>query len=599
MGILFIAAANVLNVYAPALVGDGVDFLVTALKINNNNAQQHIEMPASLQWFRGVFGYNEHNIEITHDNFKQVVLKIGIYLSLGYIMMFLIKGVFLFYQRQTIIVMSRYIEYDLKNEIYKKYQDLDTSWYRRNRTGDIMNRISEDVTRVRMYIGPAVMYTINLVVLMIFCVFVMLKINRSLTFYTIAPLPFMMVGIFLVSRIINKRTDKVQARQSKLSSLMQEGMSGIRILKSFRLERWFIQTFSSENKLYKDDQMQLVKADALFMPVILLLVGVSTILTIYVGSLKVASGEITYGTIVQFVFYVNQLTWPFASVGWVSSLVQKAEASQARINEFLETESDLKNGRVLLKNEPLDIRFEHVKLHFSDSGITALDDIDLEIKEGEFVGITGRTGSGKSTFAQLLMRMMDPSSGRIVIQGTNLQDLNIKPFREIVGYVPQDVFLFSETIEENIAFGKKDASEAQIAAALRKSEMAATVEQFPDGLNTKLGERGINLSGGQKQRLTIARALIRQPKILLFDDCLSSVDTITEQRIIENIRKESVGKTVIFITHRIGAIQHADRIIVLDEGRIVENGNHRSLLMKQGLYARLYKQQSKNEKQTE
>jgi ATP-binding cassette subfamily B protein len=488
--------------------------------------------------------------------------------------------------------MSRHIEYDLKNEIYEHYQKLDTGFYKRNRTGDLMNRISEDVNRVRMYLGPAVMYTINLVVLVIMCIVVMMRIDAELTFYTLAPLPFMTIGIFYVSTIINRRTEKVQAQQSKLSTMVQESISGIRLLRAYRREKHFTDTFSDESTTYKNLQLRLVKADAAFMPVIGLLVGTSTLLTIYVGANKVIAGEISYGVIVQFVFYVNQLTWPFASVGWVTSLVQKAEASQARINDFLLTKPDIENPSEEVNAIHGEIVFEHVNFTYEDSGVHALKNISFHLHPGEKLGVIGKTGCGKSTLAHLLLRMYDPTSGKIMVDGFDLKERNLSHLRSQIGYVPQEIFLFSDTISNNIAFGTDSVSENEIKRAAVDAHVDHNIMGFPKQYETLLGERGINLSGGQKQRISIARAIIRKPQILIFDDCLSALDTETEDHILQSLAREMEGKTSIILTHRISSIKNADRILVLDEGRIAESGTHQELLDKHGLYASIYKKQS-------
>jgi len=498
--------------------------------------------------------------------------------------------------------MSRYIEYDLKNEIYDHYQKLDMSFYKRNRTGDLMNRISEDVNRVRMYLGPAIMYTINLVILVVMCVVVMWRIDAELTLYTLSPLPFMMIAIFYVSTVINKKTEKVQAQQSKLSTMVQETMSGIRVLKAFGREKYYTDVFTQESNDYKKKQLDLVKADSLFMPVIAILVGLSTILTVYIGSNKVIAGGITYGVIIQFVFYVNQLTWPFASVGWVTSLVQKAEASQARVNEFLATEPEIlpldkiENDAESTNIEGI-IEFKNVNFTYPDSGIEALKNVSFTIQKGERVAIIGKTGSGKSTIAQLMLRMFDPNSGSIYIDGINIKKQNLYSLRKAVGYVPQDVFLFSDTINSNIGFGLANQDEEIIKQASKDADVYQNIIEFPKQFETLLGERGINISGGQKQRISIARAIAKNPNILLFDDCLSAVDTETEEHILSALNRIMLNKTSIVISHRISSLKNATRILVLDKGTLIEQGSHDELMKIDGLYASMYRRQSINEKE--
>ncbi len=594
MGFILIVAGNIFSVYAPVVVRDGIDFLADALSSSESLKQQEFVEVQQPQSFRNIsewLNISSTKLKLSNENYASILMKTGLLLAGLYLLMFLVKGIFLFYQRQALIVMSRHIEYDLKNEIYDKYQELDLRFYKVHRTGDLMNRISEDVNRVRMYLGPAVMYTLNLVVLLVMCVVVMLQIDVELTLYTLAPLPFMMIAIFYVSTVINKRTDSVQTQQSKLSAIVQETMSGIRVLKAFHREKYYAGTFVKESEVYKDKQLRLVKIDALFMPVIILLVGLSTILTIYIGAHKVMRGEISPGVIVQFVFYVNILTWPFAIVGWVTSLVQKAEASQARINAFLKTKPEIRNSVSEETDIRGDIDFRNVSFDYEDSGIKALDQVTFKLPQGKTLGIIGRTGSGKSTIAQLLLRMMDPTTGAVFVGGINLRDHNLNSLRKKTGYVPQEVFLFSDTIKNNIAFGIDDLTDEQIMQAAMDADIHDNIVEFPGGYDTMLGERGINVSGGQKQRISIARAIAKNPDILIFDDCLSAVDTETEDHILQSLKKVMLGKTSIIIAHRISSIKNCDNIIVLDHGRIAEEGSHTSLLSKNGLYALLYKQQ--------
>ena len=589
MGFVFIALSNAFNVYAPIVVGEGVDFLTNALKYAQGTASS-IELPPTILWVKQNLHLVSDSPQASDSNFGWWVMKIALLIGGLYLFFYLIKGLFLFYQRQTIIVMSRWMEYDLKNQIYNHYQNLDVSFYKVNRTGDLMNRISEDVGRVRMYIGPAIMYTMNLIVLSALCVGFMWKISSTLTLYTLLPMPFMMIGIFLVSRRINKRTEQVQRQQSNLSTTVQESMSGIRVLKGFGLEKHFVKFFAKQSEDYKGDQLRLVKTDALFMPVIGLLVGLSTMLTLYIGAREVAAGHITFGVIVQFVFYVNILTWPFASVGWVTSLVLKAEASMKRILAFLNQKSEIPSGDVRLSTFE-NVVFNDVTFTYPETGITALQHVSFEVKKGETIAFIGHTGSGKSSLMQLMLKAYTPTSGNIQINDSNLNDLDTVDYRKHFRIVPQDVFLFSDTIENNIRFGKEDASEAEILNAARIADLDETIQSFELKYNTLLGERGINLSGGQKQRLSIARAIIGNPDVLLLDDCLSALDTQTDERIVSALKRERQGKTNIIISHRISSIHHADRIYVLNNGSIAEVGSHEELLAAKGLYFELNEKQ--------
>lgn len=503
----------------------------------------------------------------------------------------ILRGIFLFFMRQTIILTSRHIEYDLKNEIYKHYQELSMAFYRRNNTGDLMNRVTEDVSRVRMYLGPAIMYTINTIVLFILIITAMFSVNARLAVFSLLPLPFLAITIYYVNTMINKRSEKIQEQLSSLSTFVQETFSGIRVIKAYVREMDVRNKFRGESENYKVHSMALVQIQALFFPLILLLVGLSTIITVYIGGLEVMNGSITSGNIAEFIVYVNQLTFPVMSLGWVTSLVQRAAASQKRINEFLNTRPEIIPGKLDIGTVKGGIEFRNVNFRYPDTGIQALKNISFNVKAGEFLAIIGRTGSGKSTIANLLMRMYDADSGSILIDGHPLDQLNLQGYRQQVGFVPQEVFLFSETIRNNIAFGIADADIHRIEKSAKDAVVYDNIMDFDQGFETMIGERGITLSGGQKQRLSIARAIIKEPSILIFDDCLSAVDTRTEEKILRNLGRIMKNKTSILIAHRVSTIKNADNILVMDGGEIVEHGNHETLMELKGVYSDLYEKQ--------
>ncbi len=521
------------------------------------------------------------------------LMQIGLIAAGTYVLLAILKGIFLFYTRQTIIIMSRKIEFDLKSEIYEKYQALSFNFYKKNATGDLMNRISEDVSMVRMYLGPGIMYTVNLFFLFVLTLYQMLMTNPTLTMYVLIPLPLMSVLIYFVSNLMNRRSTKVQEQQSILSTIVQESFSGIRVIKAHNQEKESNERFSKESDTYKKRSVRLAAVDSFFMPTIMLLIGISTILTVYIGSLQSLVGDIRSGEIAEFVIYVNILTWPFASVGWVTSIIQRAAASQTRINEFMNVPVDMDPEAGKEVGFEKEIRFRNVGITYDNSGVTALQEINLTIKRGETVGIIGRTGSGKSSLATLLLRQIDPTEGNIEVDGENLTHIQLKNWRERIGYVPQDHFLFSDSIRNNILFGVDPAKtpDEKLFRAAQDACIHDTVMGFPDKYDTLLGERGINLSGGQKQRVSIARALIRNPEILILDDCLSAVDTETEEHILKAIRRDLDAKTSIIISHRISSIKYADRIIVLEDGRMVEEGKHEELLQKKGAYYRIFRKQ--------
>jgi len=507
--------------------------------------------------------------------------------------MALIKGFFTFLNRQTIIVMSRLIEYDLKNDIFSQYQKLDISFYKKNSTGDLMNRISEDVSRVRMYIGPAIMYTTNMVVVFILVVWAMLSVSPELTLYVLLPLPILSASIYYVSNIINIKSERVQRQLSSISTFVQEAFSGIRVFKAYNLSEHRDQLFETETENYKRVNLELVKVNALFMPLMVLLIGFSTIITIYIGGKLAIAGEITSGNIAEFVIYVNMLTWPVAVVGWVTSMVQRAAASQKRINEFLNIEPTISSPTDKESDISGNISFKNVNFTYPDSGTEALKNVSFDIKKGQSLAITGRTGSGKSTIAQLITRLYDVTDGEIIINGNPITEVNLSSLRQNIGYVNQDVFLFSDTIANNIAFGAavEGIGTKEIEEAAKKADIYANILELKEGFDTKIGERGVTLSGGQKQRIAMARALITDPEILILDDSLSAVDTETEDTILGHLNTFMAGRTTIIISHRISSIKHCDTILVLDEGEIVESGTHEEIMKNDGLYKVLYDQQ--------
>jgi len=523
---------------------------------------------------------------------KSNFLLLGFQIAGIYMLFALSKGVFLFFTRQTIIKVSRFIEYDLKNEIFQKYQDLSYSFYRKNQTGDLINRISEDVSHVRMYLGPGIMYGINLLTMFLLVIPAMLQYSVTLMIYALAPLPIMSYLIYKVSATMNAQSTNLQRNQSDISTMVQESFSGINIIKTYLREKNKSNAFAQAAENYKVSNLKLALTNSLFMPTILFLIGLSNTITIYAGIKLIESGDVTEGTVLSFIFYINMLTWPMASLGWVTSLVQRAEASQTRINDFLEEEDYLfVNGSKAIESIDL-IEFKNVQYKFPNASEDTLRNVNFTIKKGSKTGIVGRTGSGKSTLINLIFRHIDPNEGSVLINGIPLLDIEIKSYRKMIGAVPQDVFLFSDTIGNNISFGlPEDTPEEAILSAAKFAHVHLNIDEFDDKYDTILGERGINLSGGQKQRISLARAIIKKPDLLIFDDSLSAVDTETEEIILNNLKSELSESTVIIIAHRLSSVIDCEQILVLDNGEIVERGNHDELIANKGVYAELFEKQ--------
>lgn len=531
------------------------------------------------------------NQSIIYETFAFSILLYGGIILL----MALLKGIFLFLVRQTLIVMSRHIEYELKSEIYAHYQTLPLSFYRQNSTGDLMARISEDVGKVRMYVGPSLMYGINLISVFVLVVWYMYAVNPTLTWYVLIPVPFLSGSIYFVNTIINKKSEEIQRQLSTISTFVQEAFSGIRVLKAFVQEESSSIAFTKQSNIYREKSLALVKVDSLYSPLVSVLAGLSSVLVVYVGGKEVIAGRLTTGSITEFIMYVYMLTWPMIALGWTTSQIQRAAASQKRINEFLDIKTEIVSEKNIIQEVHGAIEMQDVSFVYPDSGIEALKHFSMSIKAGESVAILGTTGSGKSTVANLLCRMYDVTEGRILYDNLAIKDWNVNHLRGQIGYVPQDVFLFSDSIANNIRFGTNNMSDEQLLQAAKDADLYNNIIDFPNGFDTVLGERGVTLSGGQKQRLSIARAIAREPKILILDDCLSAVDTKTENQILNNLQSIMKGKTSVIISHRVSSAKLADKIIMLDNGYIIEQGTHDELFEKNGAYRELYEKQLQTE----
>jgi len=568
LGIAFVVLSNLFAIYPAQLVRSSFDLVASHLKD-----------------FESIKVESER--EEAYNQLKDGVLWYGI-LIVG---MAFVRGLFLFFMRQTIIVMSRHIEFDQKNDIYQKYQSLPLRFYRQHNTGDLMARISEDVGRVRMYTGPAIMYGINMLVLVVMVIGYMLSVSVEFTLFVLLPLPVLSVAVYFINSEVQRRSDMIQKSLSGLSTFVQEAFSGIRVIKAFGREEDSVRKFAEESRLYRDRSIHLGNLNAWFSPVIISLIGLSSILTVFVGGQQVIAGKISTGNIAEFLIYVNMLTWPVTALGWVISMAQRAAVSQRRINEFLNEKNELESGDNQAFAFEGALEFRHVSLRYPETGIQALKDISFSVKPGESIGILGGTGSGKSSLANLVCRMYDPDEGEILLDGQPLKAWNLQALRRQIGYVPQDVFLFSDSIRNNILFGEAGEDQAAMEKAALQADLTENVQRFEKQFETVIGERGITLSGGQKQRVSIARALVRKPRILILDDCLSAVDTSTEKIILGHLKEEMKGRTTLIISHRISSVNLADTILVMEEGRIVQSGRHEELLAADGAYKNLFEKQ--------
>ena len=614
LGFIFIVLSNYFRILTPQVTGYVVNSVEKELRdsINKKPSAHNVAAnPAAAKKLavsekKDTANYDIlvkkfiRRIDVSKQSFASKVAICGITL----LVLALIGGFFMFLMRQTIIVMSRHIEFDQKNEIYRHYQLLDSNFYKTHSTGDLMSRMAEDVSRVRMYTGPAIMYLANLLATIGFSLFFMLRKDALLTLYVLAPLPILAVTIYYVNNIIHKRSEHIQALLSNLTTNAQESYSGIRVIKSFVQENAMFRFFNNNSESYRKNAINLAKVEAIYFPSMGLIIGLSTLLTIMIGGLYVIYGKHStdMGTITEFVIYITMLTFPVSAIGWVASMIQRAAASQKRLNEFLDTVPQIQNPtKPADKNIAGNISFREIEFIYPNTGIHALKNFNLDIKKGEKIAIIGRTGSGKTTIAQLLLRFYDPSKGKIFIDGIDIRQLDLQHLRSQLGYVPQDVFLFSDTVANNIRFGldEQKADLETVRQAARYASVDKEILGFANEYETMIGERGVTLSGGQKQRISIARALIKNHEVVIFDDCLSAVDARTEKEIIDNLYRYLQNKTAIIITHRIFSLFDFDKIVVLEEGKIVETGTHRELLALNGYYTYLYEQQQETKEETE
>ncbi len=570
LGLLFITLHNVFKTLQPIYIGLALGKVTLSIKNYNSSTS-----PAEK--------------ELIYNDTITFLMTYGLTILLFSI----ISGIFLFLNRQTIIVMSRMVEFDQKNELYQHYQSLPLSFYRKNNTGDLMARISEDIGKVRMYFGPAVMYGMNMITSTVLTVGTMLYVNPILTLYVLIPLPILSITIYYISQLIEKKSTEIQESLSALSTQVQESFAGIRVIKSFAREEEMTDKVSQASQLYRDKSLELTRIQSFFQPIMIGLIGLSIVFTVLIGGLQIINKapNADIATIAAFVMFVTNLTWPVTAIGWVTSIVQRAEASQKRLNEILSTKTDIVSTKNLSTELKGRIKFENVNFIYDQSGTVALQSISFEVTEGQSIGILGTTGSGKSTIANLICRLYDVTGGRITIDDSDIKDYSIDSLRNQIGYIPQDVFLFSDTIINNIKFGASEAAMDEVITATKNADLFENISQFPDGFDTVLGERGITLSGGQKQRVSIARALVKKPKILILDDSLSAVDTNTENAILENLKEVMKGKTTVVISHRVSSVKLADTIIVLENGQIIEQGSHEELLSHNGMYKSIYDKQ--------